>query len=89
MEKTFNRTQCMAFAHLHNRMMDFLFNYAEGKLDRMFFINGMTALIGQIDNLIRENGHYSCSYSRMLDEKLVTEANSLVYTKEWKKGEDI
>lgn len=70
MEKTFSITQCMALAHLHRRMIDFLFDYAEGKTDRTFFINGMAGLIGQIDSLVRENGNYSCSYSRMLDGKL-------------------
>jgi len=63
----FTHTQCMALAHLHNRMKDFLYNYADGKLERKFFINGMDGLIGQIDTLVRENGDYSCSHSRTLE----------------------
>lgn len=65
----------MAFAHLHRQMRDFLYNYAEGKLDRALFINGMDGMIGQIDNIVRENGSYSCSYSRVLDEAPVTKAS--------------
>ncbi len=61
------RTQCMALTHLHHSMKDFLFNYAEGRLDVEFFINGMSGLIDEIDTLVRENGDYNCSYSRALE----------------------
>lgn len=47
-------------------MKDFLYNYAEGKLDKKFFINGMDGIISQIDTIVRENGNYSCHYCREL-----------------------
>jgi len=65
----FTHTQCMALAQLHNQMKDFLYNYAEGRLDKKFFINGMDSLIGQLDTVVKENGSYSCSYSRILKIK--------------------
>lgn len=61
------RTQCMALTHLHHSMKDFLYNYAEGRLDVEFFINGMSGLIDEIDTFVRENGDYNCSYSRSLE----------------------
>lgn len=61
-----NLTQCMALAHLHRNMKDFLYNYAEGKLQAKFFLEGMDGIISQIDNFVRENGSYNCSYSRSL-----------------------
>lgn len=60
----FNKTQCMALAHLHRKMKDFLCDYAEECLERQFFINGMNGLIGEIDSIVRENGNYNCSYFR-------------------------
>ena len=76
MTKTFDLTQCMALAHLHRSMKDFLYNYAEGRLDRTFFINGMDGLIEQINNIVRENGAYSWSYPRMLSPGLVAKAGT-------------
>ena len=66
MDGKFTLTQCMALAQLHRKMIDFLYNYAEGKLEDEFFLKGMDGLIGSIDNLVRENGHYNCSYSRLM-----------------------
>ena len=63
---TLNLTQCMALAHLHRNMKDLLYDYAEGKLQDRFFLEGMDGIIGQIDNFVRENGHYNCSYSRSM-----------------------
>lgn len=61
-----NHTQSLALAHLHNRLKDFLFNYAEGGLQPDFFFQGMEGIIGEIDTFIRENGQFSCNYVRHL-----------------------
>ena len=61
-----NTTQCFALAHLHKSMKDFLYDYAEGTLNREFFIKGMAGMIDNIDNLVRENGNYNCSDGRGL-----------------------
>jgi len=63
---TLNITQAMALENLYRKLLDYLYNYAEGKLDPVFFFNGMDSIIRLIDNLVRENASYSCSYSRTL-----------------------
>ena len=66
----FNLTQCMALAHLQKEMLNFLCNAAQGRLETKFFFNGMYGLISSIDDLVRENGKYSVSYSPELKIKV-------------------
>ena len=61
-----NLTQAMALEDLYRKLLDELYNYAEGKLDPVFFFTGMESIIKLLDNFIRENGPYSCSHQRDL-----------------------
>ena len=57
----FSMTQCFALAHIYEYMKNFLYDYAEGRIDKKFFLTSMDGMIDYIDNIVRENGSYSCS----------------------------
>ena len=61
-----NLTQAMALEALYRKLLDELYNYAEGKLDPVFFFRGMESIIRMLDNFVRENASYSCSHQREL-----------------------
>jgi hypothetical protein len=56
--KQFTFTQFLALTHCVNEMDRFLQRYADGKLEREFFINGMSGLIGYVRSVTNENGDY-------------------------------
>ena len=61
-----NLTQALALESVYRKLLDKLYNYAEGRLDPVFFFDGMESTIRLIDNFVRENGSYSCSHQRDL-----------------------
>jgi hypothetical protein len=59
-----NITQAMALENIHRKLLDKLHNYSAGKTDSIFFFGGMETVIHLIDNFVRENSSYNCSYRR-------------------------
>jgi hypothetical protein len=61
-----NITQALALEGIYRKLLDELYNYAEGRLDPVFFFDRMESIIRLIDGFVRENGSHSCSHQRDL-----------------------